>query len=85
VLQEREAKLLGDRRQLEKSVNILTDKISELEDKLQTEKRPTHERGSQTELGVGNQLTSTMMQGSHHGTQEHDDGSAGQRGTTYNK
>jgi hypothetical protein len=45
MLQQREAKLLGDRRQLEKSVNILTNKIAELEDMLQkprSEKQPTH-------------------------------------------
>ena len=73
MLQQREAKLLGDRRQLEKSVNILTNKIAELEDMLQkprSEKQPTHERGSQTDLGAGSQLTSTMIQGSHQGTQE---------------
>lgn len=84
MLQQREAKLLGDRRQLEKSVNVLTNKIAELEDKLQntrSEKRATHERGSQTELGACNQFTSTMIQGSHQDTQGHSQDSAGQTGT----
>ena len=84
MLQQQEAKLLGDRRQLEKNVNVLTNKITELEHKLQnsrSEKRATHERGSQTELGGGDQLTSTVIQGLHQDTQEHRQDSAGQRGT----
>ena len=79
---------MGDRRQLETSVNVLTNKIAELEDKLkksQSEKRPTHERGSQTYLGTGDQLTSTMIQGLAQGTQGHDHGSERKRGITWNK
>ena len=85
-MHQREAKLLGDRRQLEISVNVLTNKIAELEGKLQksrSEKRATRERGSQTELEAGNQFTSTMIQGSHQDTQGYNQDSAGQRGTIH--
>lgn len=84
MLQQREAKLLEDRSQLEKSVNILTNKITELEEKLhkcRSEKRPTRERGSQTDLEICNQLTSTMIQRPNLCNQGRGHGKAIQKGT----
>lgn len=84
MLQQREAKLLEDRRHLEESVGFLSNKIAELEGTLQKsrlEKRPTNERGSQTELGTAAQLTSTLIQGSHQDTRGYGRNSIGQKGT----